>query len=210
MSLILDALRKLEREKSAGEPNVLVVGSVPWGGRTRSLSLVVWILAAAALVAVGATALWLLRPTPRPVASEPTEAPPAPVVEETPAPAEMASRAPASVPVPAPSVAATPTPTAPPPRSLAIPVPPPASTAPEEPEEPPPPAHAATEVETPSPPRHETLRLTVISERDGRPVALINDRMVFEGDSFDGIEILDIRETEVEVRVHGERRVLRF
>jgi hypothetical protein len=54
------------------------------------------------------------------------------------------------------------------------------------------------------------LRLTAISRRDGRPVALINDRLVFEGDSFEGVRILRIGETEVEVEVRGERRVLRF
>jgi hypothetical protein len=41
-------------------------------------------------------------------------------------------------------------------------------------------------------------------------VALINDRLVFEGDGFDGVRILRIGETEVEVEVRGERRVLRF
>jgi hypothetical protein len=55
-----------------------------------------------------------------------------------------------------------------------------------------------------------TLRLNAISQRDGRPVALINDRLLFEGDSFDGVKVLRIGDAEVEVEVHGKRRVLRF
>jgi hypothetical protein len=56
----------------------------------------------------------------------------------------------------------------------------------------------------------DELRLTAISQRDGRPVALINDRLVFEGDSFDGVRVLRIGDVEVEVEVRGLRRVLRF
>jgi hypothetical protein len=56
----------------------------------------------------------------------------------------------------------------------------------------------------------DDLRLNAISQRDGRPLALINDRLVFEGDSFDGVKILHIGEEEVEVEVRGRRRVLRF
>jgi hypothetical protein len=56
----------------------------------------------------------------------------------------------------------------------------------------------------------DELRLSAISRRDGRPVALINDRLVFEGDSFEGVRVLRIGETEVEVEVNGQRRVLRF
>ena len=47
-------------------------------------------------------------------------------------------------------------------------------------------------------------------QRDGRPVAMINDRLVFEGDSFEGVRVLRIGDAEVEVEVHGQRRVLRF
>ena len=69
----------------------------------------------------------------------------------------------------------------------------------------------AAQAEEPAPtPRPDGLRLTAISQRDGRPVALINDRLVFEGDSFDGVRVIRIGESEVEVEVRGERRVLRF
>jgi hypothetical protein len=56
----------------------------------------------------------------------------------------------------------------------------------------------------------DDLRLNAITRRDGRPVALVNDRLVFEGDSFDGVRILRIGEAEVEVEVRGQRRILRF
>jgi len=54
------------------------------------------------------------------------------------------------------------------------------------------------------------LRLNAISVRDGHPVAIVNDRLVREGDSFDGIRILKIGDAEVEVEVAGQRRTLRF
>ncbi len=38
----------------------------------------------------------------------------------------------------------------------------------------------------------------------------MNDRLVREGDSFDGIRILKIGDAEVEVEVAGQRRTLRF
>jgi hypothetical protein len=56
----------------------------------------------------------------------------------------------------------------------------------------------------------DDVRLNAISQKDGRPVALINDRLLFEGDSVDGVKVLRIGEAEVEVEVRGERRVLRF
>jgi hypothetical protein len=59
-------------------------------------------------------------------------------------------------------------------------------------------------------PGADELHLNAISRRDGRPVALINDRLVFEGDGFDGVKVLRIGEAEVEVEVRGRRRVLRF
>jgi hypothetical protein len=49
-----------------------------------------------------------------------------------------------------------------------------------------------------------------ISERDGQPVAIISDRLVREGDSFDGVKVLRIGTTEVEVDDRGQRRVLKF
>ncbi len=64
MSLILDALKKLERDKNAREPGVLVVGSVPWGERRRSRLPLAF--AAAALVALAFAGWWWLRSDPAP------------------------------------------------------------------------------------------------------------------------------------------------
>ena len=212
MSLILDALKKLEREKDAREPGVLVVGSVPWGARARSRLPLAAALAGTGLVALVAFALWPrdrpARPAaaPSPVASAPALAPATPAVP--PAPAVPRAAAP-------PGPAAVRASAAPPPEARRLSVP----TAAVGPAEVPSPGSASAEEEasttSPSPSRAEApapddLHLNAISQRDGRPVALINDRLLFEGDSFDGVKILRIGETEVEVEVRGKRRVLRF
>jgi hypothetical protein len=54
------------------------------------------------------------------------------------------------------------------------------------------------------------LVLEAIGERDGRPVAMLDGRLVFEGDSFDGVRVLRIGATEVELEIDGERRVIGF
>ena len=201
MSLILDALKKLERDKDAREPNVLVVGSVPWGARARSRLPLAAALAGTGLVALVAFALWPRDRPARPAAA------PSPV-GSAPAPTPTTSAAP---PVPA-AVRAS---AAPPPEARRLSVP----SAAVGPAEVPSPGSAPAEEEesatSPSPSRVEApapddLHLNAISQRDGRPVALINDRLLFEGDSFDGVKILRIGETEVEVEVRGKRRVLRF
>jgi hypothetical protein len=264
MSLILDALRKLEREKDAREPGVLVVGSVPWGERSRA-SRVLLVAGAAAVLALAVAAGWMLRPVrvaPAPVAPAaapaapatlvprpaPTLPPPAPSLPalsvsatEPPPPPIRISRPPAQRPSLTASTsrasgeesdraavpAATPTAPAQPPMApsdragaetataAAIEQPTPATDS----------ASAPTSVELSSAPAAAVtqpppapgaaaapggLRLNAISRRDGRPVALINDRLVFEGDSFDGVKVLRIGDAEVEVEVRGEKRVLRF
>ena len=193
MSLILDALKKLEGEKNVREPGVLVVGSVPWGERRRSRLPIA--LAAAALVALAFAGWWWLRPTPRPDAATPASASPAPATSPAVAGTPKALTPPESL---APSSSAS----APSARQLAVPTL-------DETAGPPAPTHGvpAAAGTRPAP---DDLRLNAITRRDGRPVALVNDRLVFEGDSFDGVRILRIGEAEVEVEVHGQRRVLRF
>ena len=183
MSLILDALRKLERQKAEHEPIVLVVGSVPWGGTSRRRQLLLAI-GAAAVLASGVFVGWLLRPA----APAPAKALPAPA---------RADRATRALPDPAP---AAPTPD---PAAASPPVPSPAASISVAP-------GVEGIVETAPGAALDELRLSAISQRDGRPVALINDRLVFEGDSFDGVRVLRIGETEVEVEVRGVRRILRF
>jgi len=189
VSLILDALKKLERDKGAREPNVLVVGSVPWGTRARSRLPLAAAAIAAVLVALVAFALWPRNRTPRPATAAPSPG------TSSPAPAAAAGR-----PAVAPHTTAAPggAPfTAPEPRRPSLP-----SARSDTPS-----ARPAEATETPG---TEELRLNAISRRDGRPVALINDRLLFEGDGFDGVKVLRIGETEVEVEVRGVKRVLRF
>jgi hypothetical protein len=68
------------------------------------------------------------------------------------------------------------------------------------------PSPAPANAASPSP----GLRLQAISERDGKPIALVNDHLMREGDEFEGVRVLSIRGTEVEVEVQGRRTVLRF
>jgi hypothetical protein len=204
VSLILDALKKLERDKDAREPGVLVVGSVPWGARTRSRRPLVLALAGIGLVALLAFALW-----PRDRAARPTPGPP----PSTPFASPASARTPPTTPTPR-SATSSPT-SAVPPEARRLSVPSSSGAAAEAPPagldraqddtptSPPPPAAAGGSGTA-------ELRLNAISQRDGRPLALINDRLVFEGDSFDGVKIVRIGESEVEVEVRGKRRVLRF
>ena len=202
MSLILDALKKLEREKNAREPGVLVVGSVPWGARARSRLPLAVALMGAALVALVAVALW---PRNRAAVTPPSP----PLSSPVPAPTPGMSSVP---PLTTPARAAT----VPPPEPRRPSVSPvesrPAAEAP-----PAEPTQTEDDVPATSPvpsragaPGADDLRLNAISQRDGRPVALINDRLVFEGDGFEGVKVLRIGEAEVEVEVRGQRRVLRF
>lgn len=212
MSPILDALRKLEREKDPREPGVLVVGAVPWGARTRSRRPLLLALAGIGLVVLLAFALWRLSRRPAPAVS----APPVSVVPVTPASASAPLQTPAPLPTivaaqPAAAPRPEPTPPAALPEPVRVPVPVPAAPGPVTPDRTTSAEDFAAPASAPAPPPAAgTLRLNAISQRDGRPVALINDRLLFEGDSFDGVKVLRIGEAEVEVEVHGKRRVLRF
>jgi hypothetical protein len=223
VSLILDALKKLEREKGeAGHKGILVLGAVPWGDRqARRTPLVVGAtVGVLGVFACGALATWwILRPARPavpaaagavPAAGAPAAAPAAPsgaeVVPPRPAPTNEVDR-------PAAEAAARYLPPAANSRTSPAPAPAaPSSAAPrpadaEVPHVAVEPAPAPPPTAAPSPPE---IRLTAISQRDGQPVALINDRLVRAGDSFDGIRVVRIGETEVEVEVRGQRRVIRF
>jgi hypothetical protein len=208
VSLILDALRKLDREKDAREPGVVVVGSVPWGRPQRSSFPIALAGAAAGIVVLAAAGWWLLRPAPpRTTAPAPATAGPAPG-------AGAVESLPLHDPVPTPAAAEV----APPPRRAPLPEPRRAtetSAASAPAANPPAPAEPLADAAAPAPPAAapaapDDLRLQAIAERDGHPVALINDRLVREGDSFDGVTVLRIGVAEVEIEVRGQRRVLRF
>ncbi len=197
MSLILDALRKLERDKERPDPAVVVLGPAPWPGlRSSRRGWVAGLLAAAAVLAAAFT--WLTRArTPGPDASSvlvassasPAPMPPVRTPQAVAAAADTAAGAPAA------ARAADLGPPAG--RRLVLP-------------------NAVTAADTAAAGRQEAkpvqrdLQLMAISERDGRPIAIVSDHLVREGDSFDGVKIIRIGETEVEVEQHGRRRVLRF
>ena len=198
MSLILDALKKLEREKQAGPPGVVVVGHVPWGGGGRRL---VPLVAAAVLTMVAAGgAFWALG---RPPAASPST--PGARTGDTPPAREVSPVAPVGSPAP-PRMANGPAGVA---ADAGIAVPP----SPRRLELPAAAAKAGTEASAPvsaPTPGAEEFRLNAISVRDGAPIALLNDRLVREGDSFDGVRVIRIGEAEVEIEVRGKRRIVRF
>ena len=197
MSLILDALRKLERDKERPDPGVVVLGPAPWPGlRSSRRGWIVGLLAAAAVLAVAFT--WLTRArTPGPDASSAPAAAASPVPMPSPR-TPQAVAATAAAPVSGAPAAARAADLGPPAgRRLVLP-------------------DAVTAADTTAAGRQDAkpvqrdLQLMAISERDGRPIAIVSDHLVREGDSFDGVKIIRIGETEVEVEQHGRRRVLRF
>lgn len=165
MSLILEALKKVERERATPEQRgFLVLGPAAWTPSRSNVGMIGGMVAAA-VIAGGAVYL-LTRP-------DAAAAPSVARVDERVAPPEpIAPPTSAWVPPPASSVAR-----------------PRASTTP-------PPARA--------------IVLNAISAQDGVPIAVLNDRVVREGDTFDGIRVRRIRPTEVEVEIDGARRTLRF
>lgn len=177
MSLILEALRKLERDKQAPERGFLVVGagSLPRAGRRAAPGLAT----AVVLVLAAGSAVFLLRPAPA-SAPAPTQAPPAPTT--------MLPPVPVFAPAPAVSLPSGPTP------------PPPAAA----------PTTTTRVAPAAVPPAEPSYRLTAISERDGHPVAVLNDRLVREGDRFEGITIVRIGAAEIEIEVAGKRQVVGF
>jgi hypothetical protein len=83
-----------------------------------------------------------------------------------------------------------------------------------------PPQEAAVKVPEPAPPAGARIKepklaagvfqLQAISAQDGHAVAILNDRLVREGDSFDGVKVVRIGADEVEIEVAGHRRVVKF
>ena len=199
MSLILEALKKLDREKKAPERGFLVVGAVPWPApRSRRWLPVAAVVAAGAAAGLALVLAWRARGH--------EDAPPRAVVPTT-----MAAAATAVAPAPATTLAAAPAPTLPPAaegRPYAAdarkPAPPALAPAIE-----PLPARAASPPATAGE-AGAGLQLQAISERDGKPIAVLNNRVVHEGDHFDGVTIVRIRVDEVEIEVQGRRRTLRF
>lgn len=264
MSLILEALRKLEREKQSPDAGLVVVGHTPWTagspGRSRSVLIALGVALVAGGIGLG---IWLGRAPSRVSTSPPAAtavAPPLAAGAVTPSSAPASSGT-AGVAVPAPAQTEPIEPPhsgaepADPPEALSIRVEP--SGAPTVPPAPPNPvpvagaaprgtAYARTPAGTlpratpgpsspvrmdpvrsaPSAPEPEAegereapavphglrgeLKLQAISQRDGHPIAVINERLVREGESFDGVLVVKIGKSEVEVEVGGRRKTLTF
>ena len=229
MSLILEALKKLERDKQVdGRTGFLVMAARPWptAGENRRMIFIGVAAGAVVMMVLGAgLALWVSRSGARPpVAHAPAPAAPATAAAVVPATAPPAASSvlpasvspPAAAPVvPAPASnassppstrrAAGPSVAAAPPVAASASVDPVAS----ETLEPRSPVHVLTPTATPA----STLarfRLTAISERDGKPVAILNERLVHEGDSFDDVTVVRIGAGEVELTVGGKPLVVRF
>jgi len=190
MSLILDALRKLDRERANPERGFAVLGPQAWraeGDRGRVLAFLGAGIAGLAVLA-GALAWVSTRP------SRPGEGAP-----EARA-GGQAPTTPAASP-PAPRLAAFPSapPASPPPAKVAASPAAPPTPAPEE-------GKLAARDELPP----SRFVLTAIGARDGQPVAVLNDRLVRAGDEFDGVRIVRIGAAEVEIEVGGVRRVVGF
>jgi len=194
VSLIFEALRKLEREKEAPDRGLVVVAPGAWGEGERPSRGRTFLAVALLVIGLGLGAVAWRTGARVPEAAAPAATVPAkavaanaPALPSEPLPGMSAARDTASPPVTQRLVV----PTAPPERvarDVIVPV-----------------------VEAPaSEPAEPELRLNAISTRDGQPVALLNDRLVREGDVVDGIRILRIGEDQVEVEWKGERRVLRF
>ena len=216
MSLILEALKKLEREKQAGERGLVVLSHLPWvGAQTGRGGLAAGSVAILALIllVLGAVGIWHWR------GATPTAQAPLPGTTSTAVPAGR-SAPPAGPPTDA-SALTSGAPIAPPPARTDTPS---AAARPELPATRLPfPVAAATPLPDtpvarpepidpgrPTPATPGEIHLNAISVRDGHPVAILNDRLVREGDSFDGIHVLRIGEAEVEVEVNGVRRMLKF
>jgi hypothetical protein len=167
VSLILEALKKLERDKHTPDRGFVVMAPVTWPSAvTPRVAAALPLILVTAAAGAGAY-LALTRAAERP-------APPAvPVVVAAPPPVVDAARAPAPAAAPRPRAAS---------RAAAL------STA----------ASA------------EPLELQAISQRDGKPVAVLNGRVVGEGDGFDDVRVIRIGASEVEIEVRGKRRVLQF
>lgn len=220
MSLILEALKKLEREKQASGDGLVVLGPTAWPAHQRRSRWGARLLGAGLLAALLLAGFgWWRRP-----AAPPGSAPRAAQVRETSTPAAPTTIDAASEPLPARTARVVRTPARPAPATRTDrPVPThhvapdtiserassPAATTANQGSAPPSrpatktPPKAADQADTP-------LVLQAISERDGQPVAILNGRLVRAGDAFDGVHIIRIGPTEVEVEVDDQRRILSF
>lgn len=206
MSLVLDALRRVEKpEARPGSVGVALASYRPRGARpSLILPLALGIGTGAALrfvlEATGRTPGRASNPTPSsreaqtvPASTVPAAMPPTPLVSREPPSAGTRDSGPAAAAPAAPALARSrPSP------SLA-PADGPQITAEVRP------GRAASKAANPP------LVLQAISERDSRPIAVISEHLVREGDVLEGVRILSIGAESVDVLLeNGRKDTLRF
>jgi hypothetical protein len=218
VSLILEALKKLERDKEPqSRGGFLVMAARPWPSQSgRGLFWASVALAGAGLIGVvGASLWWWTHRSPAPPANTATAD-----VATAPAPVQPATVARIEELVTSGPSAATSSRAVPAERrrsdlesagSLRREA---VSEAPRDdrraPKPPAAPHGTTAPVAPPSSSVPSSFRLTAISKRDGRAVAILNDRMVYEGDSFDGVKVRRIGDNDVELEIDGQVRVVEF
>jgi len=184
VSLILEALKKLERDRQTHDRGFLVLAHPSPAGERAWTRRAPW-LAAAALAggAVAALLLWPGRSRDRPAAPPPTTVAAAPA--EAPPTTLSSAPDPASATPPAREplivwrrVGGTPRP--------------------------------AVQPTSAPPPAEEALQLQAISERDGAPVAVVSGQMVRVGDRVGSGTVVRIGAAEIEIETDGKRQVLKF
>ena len=194
MSFILDALRKVDSEnRQAGViPRVAGVEKLRTERRTRRRQVAAMVVIAAGSAAT--TALLLRRPAEEP-------APPAPAAAAPPAVQEVVELPVRELVIPEKEAG--------PPEAPAFergPDPPARPPVVEEPL----PASSQPAPSPPSPREPPRLVLQGTSVLDGRPVAVVSDRRVFEGDIIEGAVVIHIDERSVELEFEGQRFTLTF
>jgi hypothetical protein len=213
VSLILEALKKLERDRQTHERGFLVLGQPAWSATgERGWTGRAPLLAAAALAggAIAAVVLWPGRSGEQPDQAPATTlaaGPAAPLASAPPPTGSAAPLAAASPAAPRPLVVWRPVYRSARPRPAVQDTVPPAV----EPTVPPAAQARIPPVATPTPaPAAEALQLQAISERDGAPVAVVSGQMVRIGDRIGNGTVVRIGAAEVEIETDGQRRVLKF
>ncbi len=220
MSLIDEALRRARQQAAnqdaakRGEAYRHVPVLPPMASRRRSSGLRPALIGAAvALCVVAGVALgvYLGRgSSPEPQARISEAAPPAPTPEPQ-RPVTVVEQAPEPEPTPVPKPEPTPAPV------VVAPIPVPPAPEPEPSPEPlptPTPAPTPEPAPTPAPeirtyvreiplPEGGSLRLNGIAFSAAQPVALINDRVLAKGESYEGFLVTDIQANLVELRNNG-------
>jgi hypothetical protein len=217
VSLILEALRKLERDRKSPDPGVVVVGVQAWPARSTTARNIGIAFCAVALVAFG---FWLGTAPHLPSGA-------APAVPSVSPEAPQGLRSPASSGeisarerwVAAPS--STPSPTGRRSLEASSTLEPRAAVSPADEGPRPLPTEESRSDEPTGGIREETVvvieptggalpRLHAITRQGDRNVALLDDHVVSEGDAYNGWKVMRIGDSEVEIDVAGRRHILRF